>query len=216
MGTIRVKTCGEFINEFIVHYYRISEKNKCVSADRIRCIRKILLSLCIYLENRSGIEENTDDNVIYEYSEILKELDKFTEVCNDGNEVRIKRWFPSLVEGNSFFYEFAKILWVEQHYFNEEEKNFFEEIFFAVLEYQYLGNKEITVADLKERIGKRYDTDKKTPQEIANWMVKIFDNLMEEYLNNLYIGEYSDKHIKFIFLENVVTESVQKLYADWI
>lgn len=182
------------INQFIVHYYKISKCNGLVFTEKSRNIGKALLNGCLYLELSVGSDENRSDQCSYNYEEMLKTLAKFAvHESKDNDDVyRLLRWFPSLVEEGSPFLGFAELMWMAWHYFSQEERKVFEEIILPVwVEGRREEDRDIAMhKTLIDMIKDRFLKNGALPDDAAKrQMLEYFSELTEKYLKNLYTGE---------------------------
>lgn len=181
----------EYINKFLVDYFRISERNGIAYTGEIRYINKTLLQHCLYLERCIIQDINRTFASWYDYEEIIKELQKFIESETDnGNgqtEICLSRWFPSLVEEESSFFTFAEIMWIAQHYFAPEERGIFEKLILPIWVKSYYVDYEVSNTELQDRIRNFASVEKTlTDLEVRDWLIVYFTKLNEKYYVNLY------------------------------
>ncbi len=197
------------INRFLVEYIRISHLNGGPINQNKRIFAIKPLILCIYLQCHCNNKDEVNEEITYEV--ISKTLDEFVKTEENGFECRMKGWFPSLVDGESSFFEFAKLFWLYIYWFKEEEQKLLEEVILPIWVLYY-----VKPDDLEQ---------KKLIADMLNWPcetedIKVcadkvpgdFEKIMNQYYVNLYMGKGQSYDLKkeAEFLRDAFGEAIRE------
>lgn len=181
------------INRFLVEYIRISRLNGGPINQNKRIFSIKTLILCIYLQCYWNNKREVNEEITYEV--ISKILDEFVKTEENGSKCRIKGWFPSLVDGESSFFEFTRLFWLYIYWFKEEEQKLLEEVILPIWALYYVKTGDL---DQKKLIAEMLNWPCETEDKKA-CMDKVsgeFKNIMDRYYINLYMGKGQSYNLK--------------------
>lgn len=206
METIKME---DAVNKFLTDYCRIFNVNNIAFREMHRRLRKELLCGCIFLQQ---CFKDSPGGGKGDYLKVQEALEEFvtTEIEDKKEYCILMRWFPSVAGGESSFLEFSRLLWVEQHYFEEEERRKFEDVILNIWVQFHDINQVITIMTSEKNRQKlavafcKEEGSDLNVESLRASAIAYLDDLLEKYYLYLYVGKrlYAAKRDKEMILED--------------
>ena len=201
------------INKFWVDYCRLCHLYAITDYHSVQWKNMKLLQSCIFLQARYRQDKYVDG--MLDMDIIGAEIEEFAVIDKTTSRYCLKRWFPSLVDEESSFFEFSKLLWIYDHELEEDDQFIFAELMIPMLVSYYLkpldSNENAVMKKwLMDYCGlkdiKSYEKQELNIKlgEVQDTIFNTLEKLLDKYYANLYLGRgrYDTKKDFKFFLEN--------------
>lgn len=177
-----------FMNEFLVGYFRLCHIYAIQDWNVMCQLKKELLVSCIYLQNC----DQSQDVVKFCKEKLEEKILEYAVVEDDPSMYHVKRCFPSLVDGKASFFDYSRLVWIDQFELNRDEQDLFENIIIPIVVYYYTDQTdEATIRTVKKWLKEECGID--TEHSSVDWgkaiqEIKCRKDTIYGHYQNLYLG----------------------------